>query len=423
MVATVRILIPLLVVGLLLASEIVRAAPERIPCLTGIQKNRAVRMIRYNLPADCDPTFIPAPGELFLCPTSASRRRAERMIRFGMTPLCAPRTSSLPSSSSSSSSTSSVSSLSSSSSASSILDTRDTTLRSQILLLGETTPVLGAASFFIEEEPIDARKFSITFTGSTPSIRSLLVYDDTSKFLGRATLLSGNTYRLTVAPETFSIGKRESRGIYVRGELAPYLSGGVSGEDIKISSVSLEAVGVWSSETYTKTSTEDFPHRFFAARGAIVSVGNALGASAPLVAGTDRTLGSFTFTARTSDSSARVDLTDLSFTLSTSGGASVSNVALLTEGIPDRHSCSVVSSTITCSSIPATFGSLAAPRTLTLRGDISAPSDDASVRVSLGSQGTPTSAGSVTWTDGTTSFTWLPLPNAGSIVDGTYWSN
>jgi hypothetical protein len=270
---------------------------------------------------------------------------------------------------------------------------------------------------------LDVREISVTFTGTTPSIGSLLIYDDTKRYLGRATYTTGNTYRLTLTSGMFEIGRRVEKSIYVRADLSQFLNGGVSDEDIQISSVTLGATGVWTSETYSTTSTSTFPYRFVTARGVITSVANALSSSAPLSTGVDRVLGSFTFTGRKTDPSARVDLTDLTFTLGTSGGVSLTNVALLTEGIPDRHSCTVVSSTITCSGIPATFGSLDSPRTLTLRGDITATdTSNASLQVSLNQQGTPTSAGAVTWTDGTSSFTWLPLPNSSSIVSGTHFS-
>lgn len=327
-------------------------------------------------------------------------------------------------------SSSSSSSMSSSSSSVSHLPRdplSDTTIRSQFILLGETSPVLGSAKFFIEEEPLDVTAISVNLVSDVPTVQSLLVYDDDRGYLGRATLNTSTSstnrnYRLEVPVGLFAVGKREERSVYFRAQLSSKDAGGMGGQTLQISNVTVEGDGAWSNRGYIRQSSGGNAFVVFVtARSQITSVSNAGQATAPLITGTNQLLGSFTFTGRKSDSSAKINVTDLVIQIEQTGQVTLSNVRIGTPGIADRMSCLVSGSLITCSDIPESFGSLTDdPRTVTVYGDITAvDTAHASLRLTLNESGSSSSAGSVTWTDGTSVFTWLGMDSP--VAMGTYY--
>lgn len=337
--------------------------------------------------------------------------------------------SSVSSSMSSSRSSSSSSMPSSSSSVGSVrpMDPiADTTIRSQFLLLGETGPVIGAAKIFIEEEPIDLTAVSINITAQVQGVQSLLVYDDDQRYLGRATLNTAATtnrnYRLTISPGTFEVGKREERTIYFRPQISPFQSGGEAGHVVQIANVAVEGNGVWSSRNYTKqTSGSDTFVQFVTSRSTITSVKNEGQTEGPLVTSTNQLLGTYTFTGRRSDQSAHIDLTSLNFTVEQTGDISLQNVRLVSVGVPEGYSCTVTSAVVGCSGIPDLYGSLTdAPRTLKLYGDVIASGAlHASLRLTLNEAGDPQNAGAISWSDGSTTYSWVAIDSP--VVSGTNW--
>lgn len=326
----------------------------------------------------------------------------------------------------SSSSAGGISSSASSASSSNATDQADTTIRSQFLLLGEKSSVIGAAKIFIEEEPLDLTAVSVNVTSEVPSVQSLLVYDDDKRYLGRATLnavsSTNRNYRLTLAPGTFQVGKREERSLYFRAQLSPFQSAGEAGHIVQISNVVVEGNGVWSSRKYTKPSPgSDTFLQFVTSRSMITKVKNGLDPSGALVAGTNELLASFTFEGRKTDSSAHIDLTGLVFQIEQTGNVTLRNVRLRTKDLFDGLPCTVTSSTVTCSAIPSLLGSLTdGPRVVQLYGDVAASGDlHASLRLTLNEPGDPQHAGSVTWSDGSTSYSWVPFD--GPVASGTNW--
>ncbi len=303
----------------------------------------------------------------------------------------------------------------------------DTAVRSQFLLLGEVTPVLGAVSVFLQEEPLLVTTIKVNIAAEASAVQSFLVYDDDRRFLGTANLDSSastnRTYTLSLSRTPFQIGQREQRSFYVRARLSVRDSGGQGNQTVQISTIVVLGNGEWSSHAYSKTSSDVAFPVFVTSRSTILSIANAGPVSAGLMAGPNRTLGSFTFIGRRSDATAHMDVTDLTFALSTTGGVSLQSVMLGADGTTDRVPCLVNASTITCSDIPDTFGSLSdGPRMITLYGTVTTVADvvHGSYRLSLMEAGTSSMAGSVTWFDGTTTFTWVAL--SGVMPDGTYYS-
>lgn len=336
-------------------------------------------------------------------------------------------------SSSSSVSSSSSSGQTSSSSSSSSFPNRaldpltDSVVRSQFVLLGETSAMIGAAKFFIEEEPLDVTAISVNLVSDVATVQSLLVYDDDRRYLGRATLNTATSstnrnYRLEIPVGMFTVGKREDRSVYFRAQLASKDAGGIGQQSVQISNVTVQGNGGWSNRAYTKQSagSDVFPV-FVTSRSTIVSVANAGQANAALVTGTNQQIGMFTFTGRKTDSSAKINLTDLVFQIEQTGQVTLSNVKIGTPGIPDRTSCLVSGSLATCDNIPESLGSMTdLPRTITVYGDVTAGDTmHASLRLTLNESGSSSTDGSVTWTDGTSIFTWVAVDSP--VVLGTYY--
>ena len=370
-----------------------------------------------------------------------ARKRGEldELLALELNPLAMTLAAESSSSSSSSSSLSSLSS-SSSSSSSTTLSVSSSSSSSvamdpnlndddspDFLLLGTTSSVLGAAKIFSNTEPIDVNTITITFTTNVSGyLDHLMVYDQDAIILGKATqdstVSGGATYRLQLKTKNVQVPYRDDYSFYVRPVLRPFDVGGESGKAVQVSSFTVEGDGAWSNRTYTKSSSDTFSV-FQTARSRIDFVGNADISAAPLIAGPDLELGSFRFEGIVGDSRADLRVTDLVFQIEQVGGVTVSNVTLSADATSQEMLCSVASSTITCSSIDPVYGSLEdRSRVITLYGDVSIPSDaeKSALRLSLNQPGDISNAGSVTWTDGTTTFSWVQFSSP--VVRGTYYN-
>jgi hypothetical protein len=334
------------------------------------------------------------------------------------------------SSSSVSSVNSSIQSSSSSVSSSSVSVTYDTHESTDItrnfVLLGEVSSILGSVSIFSNAEPINVDRISIILSNSVNSIDSLLVYDENSVFIGRATLdysiSGGKTYVLSIRTNPINLSKRESFSIYVRGRAKSYDSGGVSGEIFSVSSVKVEGDGEWSNNPYSETLTDSFPE-FQTSRSVILFAANADDQNGFLISGSSQNIGSFTLGGRITDGNADIDISKLTFQIESAGGVSISNVQLGADGTNDRLDCSIASTEVICDGISSALGSLEdSDREITLYGDVSVPQTigNKSLRLTLNQTGSIGSPGSVIWTDGTTTFDWVSLPNP--VARGTYFT-
>ncbi len=301
----------------------------------------------------------------------------------------------------------------------------DASTRPRFLLLGATSHVLGAASVFSEAEPLDVRDLFVVLADAVQSISFFKVYDHDARLLGNAhldTSLGTKTYRLPLQPQQLVIGKEESFSFYARAVTKSNDSGGVSGEEVQIDMFTVEGDGSWSNRAYSQSTTETFP-TFETARSVFTGIANAGPASDALMAGPGQEIAEFEFQGQRGDPSASLEITDLTFRIEQTGTVTLSNVELSAEDASDRHSCSATASEVTCSSIPARFGAVDGDtRLLRLFGDVSIPSgtSSASLRLTLNDAGSVSSAGSITWTDGDTSFSWVPFESP--VARGTYFS-
>ncbi len=297
----------------------------------------------------------------------------------------------------------------------------DLSIRSRFLVTGEVSPVIGAADFFSNNEPIDVRKVVITLATDAPSVDSLLVYDDSGRSLGRATRGSNTfIYTLTVPSGTFTLPRREERGVYVRAQIASRDAGGKSGEEVTISTIYVEGVGEWSNESNGESSTESF-QTFETSYALLTRIANAGANETALSAGEDRLVGTFTFEGRRADGEADLRLNVIDFQIE-SAGVTLSDVRLRAEGADADTLCTVSSGVATCNAISETNGGLrGGPKTIRAYADVSIASGYANpfVRLTIGDPGTPFAAGDITWTDGSTTFTWVPYD--APVVRGTLY--
>jgi hypothetical protein len=339
--------------------------------------------------------------------TRISRRtRQNDFLRQQSSRNAASSRSSLPRASSSSSSAASQGS-----SAPSAYDPRmDTAVRSDILLLGEVTPILAGVSAFSNQEPIDVTEIEVDMSTSATSLSQMLVYDETGRFLGNATKSGGNF--VARLPDNFlQLPYRKEMSFYVRGRLKTKDSGGISGEDVLVNSITIRGNGAWSSEERATTSTETFVS-FQTARARIAKIENVGGTDAILVGGNNQLLGSFKFSATESDSAAEARLTDLHFTVESYGGVTLANPVLRVQGVPEAFTCTLASSVINCDSLPDEYGTIdMTPLTLRVYADVTVPTsnNDMFVRLTLNDPGTTSSDGAIEWTDGASNFGWVPF--------------
>lgn len=316
----------------------------------------------------------------------------------------------------SSSSVFSSSSRNSSSFASSLLprDVPAPVIRSNLLLLGQKTDVVGAVSIFAETEPMDVRTLRLTLSPNV-SVESVLFYDGDGVFLGYGSLSASapqHEYTLTLPSNVLTIDQRETQKIYARLRLLPAQGGGVSGEALSVQSFLLEARGIWSSELYVRSTTEHFVP-FETARARISSVASVGAKSGALFSGPGQTIGSFLFRTDTSDSTAKPALMQLRFTLQKSPAVSVTDISIGDVDGSLRLPCSISAGIVICDNL-SSFGIIGnAGLRLDLHGSVVVASDvsSATFRLSLSESGTPFEEGSMMWTDGEGEFSWVGLPS------------
>ncbi len=292
----------------------------------------------------------------------------------------------------------------------------NTVVHQQFLPLGEVSPVLAGASVFSESQPLDVTSVVIRVT-DTDSVDSMIVYDQDTRLLGRAfldILQQGSfaEFRLPLKRGKLTIPKGEDFSFYVRAVMKSSEKGGVSGEAVQVLRVGLEGNGAWNNKNQSVFSTDTFPV-FQTAKAVITEISNPESDRNFLIAGRQLRMGSFRFAGRMAEGADTADLlvTELRFQLNLNGGVTVANVHIGSDGSEDRSSCDVVGSEVTCASLPASIGTFEdRPRILTLYGDISIPSSasSAALQLSLNEPGSVQTAGPIRWTDGTSTFHWVP---------------
>lgn len=320
--------------------------------------------------------------------------------------------------SSASSSSSSGSSVSSASSASgSVSGLPVLPVRSHFLMLGERSEPIAAFTLFADQEAMFMRSATVVLERKITSIESMYLVDENGVEIGLLTLdhlydQNDKTWRgaFPVA-NAYRIPKEEQRILAVEVRMKDRNSGGSSDQLVEVNSLRLSAQGEDSSATYdSNANTIVFPQHQ-TVQGHMTSVKNAGPATDPLPIGTSQVIGAFTF-AGTHLSGGDLALNQLQFQLSRSADVTTTNFQLGSADSPALWPCSVNGDTVSCSSIPASVGTLAgSPRTLRLFADVSLVpgAQNAFLQVTLNQPGGPGVDGAVHWTDGSATFTWTEL--------------
>lgn len=297
----------------------------------------------------------------------------------------------------------------------------DATLRSNFLLLSETSPVMAGVRVFSQHEPISVTKITVQLLAEAPSVESFLIYDQDQLLLGTATQVSGfyGRYAVTLPVGVLSAPKKVPVSLYARARVKPHSRGGWSAESVQVSSVTVEGTGDWSgSTTYVEATTETFPG-FETARGMPTVIRNNSIANSVLSVGTNKLLAEFRFEGRKTDEEATIRLTSLRFIIESDSTVTLSNARLRVEGLDTPYDCTVASGAVTCSSLPASIGSLDSPRVIRVFGDVAVTGGAQSpfLRLTLNDPGSISASGDISWTDGEANFSWVPFEQP--VASGT----
>ncbi len=291
-------------------------------------------------------------------------------------------------------------------------------VRSRILVLGETGPIAGTIKLNPQDEPVEVREIRLTLSAAVDSLSSFEVFDELGFVLGSATRnlslsSSGNVYTLSLSPDqAYFIDKNDEVIVAFRPRLKDDNSGGESGEDLQISGVMVTAIGQWSSRTNLVTTTGPDFKAHQTALTTIMEISRVGEENGVFATGSERLLGSFFFdTADVADGDAEPRLLEIIFSLSHSSQVTVSNAVLRDSIGGTETDCTVSSSEITCSSIPEDVGSIEGGRELSLYADVdlSGSINNPFLQLDINRPGGPSSAGDITWTDGESTFTWVPF--------------
>ena len=299
---------------------------------------------------------------------------------------------------------------------------------SKILVLGESDRIIGSIELNPRNEPIQVREIQITLSAAANSLTAIEIFDELGFELGSATVdltasANGDIFTMSLSPKNaYHISEDDEVVIGFRARLKSEDEGGASGESVQISDVDITAIGYWTSrEVSVTTEGPDFKEHVTALTTIddIQAIGKKTGTFS---LGSEKLIGSFRFAAKqVSDADADPRITDITFSVSTPSEVTIENPILRDPIAGTEANCTFASLEITCSSIPSNIGSIDAPRDLSVYADVSLGDThpDPFLQLEINDPGGPSGGGSVTWTDGTTSFSWVPFGQP--VARGTSW--
>ncbi|MBI5794152.1 S-layer homology domain-containing protein [Candidatus Uhrbacteria bacterium] len=323
------------------------------------------------------------------------------------------------SSSTSSSSSSSSSSLSSSISSSSSQQSAPLfPARSNLLLIGRTTPILFDGVFESTGEPAVLRSAQITLEREITSIESISLIDGSGAVVGEMALDISNNNDHTRWVGNFGTGnyilpKDKTIILGLRAVLRDRAHQGGSKEMFEIADAG--AFFLFAEGTDSHTLRQLFPaspHYPFSetVQARIESVTGTLPSQGTLTVGTNREIASFWF-GGTILTGATLQLQALNFHLA-SHGVTVTGWRIGGPAEVQQQPCGLdnFTNTIDCPIIPEDFKTVGnTDRVISLYADVSVPpgSTDSTLQVSFTQNGTIGMNGDVWWSDGAGSYRWL----------------
>lgn len=338
----------------------------------------------------------------------------------------------------SSSSSSSVSSISSHSSFSSSSATSNSSAssaisslpafpsRSQFLVAGQRSKPIAGNTFFANLEPMYVERATVKLENARDTIDTMFIIDADGTQLGQLSMdkvfdNDEKTWRGSFVSKSYRIEKSQQKTLGVEVRMKERNKGGTSEEMVEVDQFTISTTGEWTNESTTSgVVTTPYP-KHQTSMGRITSVTNAMESDGILPLGPGQLLGAFAI-AGTAVEGVTLRTEHLEFQLSKAALVNVANWQL---GIPEsneRHSCSVSGSVVSCSSIPASLGTLGGgSRTFRLYGDtsLSNGATDKNLQISLNLSGNLETIGAVRWTDGSGHFNWVELEQP--LARGTAW--
>ena len=249
---------------------------------------------------------------------------------------------------------------------------------------------------------------------------SLAIFTEDRRLIGYASYdpsdTDGAVYKLTVQPGSLEIPRNVVTKIYVRPQLLTRDQGGLGGESLQIMSIVVRGNGVWSSAAYVKQSYGTYLP-FLIARGRIADVRTLSDERGTLLLGEAQELARFRFLAERGDPGASITIRSLTFSVGRSGDVMIDHPVLRVLGSSQVFSCAFISSALLrCDGLNIALSSMDEGQTVVeLDADLRGSSGQRqSVQLSLNDRGTPDRDGGIIWSDGTSTFGWVPLNDPAS---------
>jgi len=267
---------------------------------------------------------------------------------------------------------------------------------------GETAHIAAVqVKFFAEARSV--KRFELTtLTGSVVAVLKQRTTNDTSDYK--------QIYEVQLNPDQqYAIPADTDVPLVLRALVRGIDDNGFSDELLEVRSFIITIFGDRSNETKSIVTPTPFP-KHQVAFGRLARIERVSPENGVLASGTGVVVSAFGFTADVIPEKT-LSLTQLIFTLQRSGGFSVQNWRIGQQGSSLEVPCtSGQDSTLTCSNLADVIGVLkAGAAILELRADIAVPRDSGihTLQVSLMQPGSPSSLGSVQWTDQSGSFRWV----------------
>ncbi|MFA5799383.1 MAG: S-layer homology domain-containing protein [Candidatus Peribacteraceae bacterium] len=268
--------------------------------------------------------------------------------------------------------------------------------------VGETAHIAAVqVKFFAEARSV--KRFELTtLTGSVVAVLKQRTTNDTSDYK--------QIYEAQInANEQVQIPADTDVPLVLRALVRGIDDNGFSDELLEVRSFIITFIGDQSNETKSVVTPPPFP-KHQVAFGRLARIERISPENEVLASGTGVVVSAFGFTADVIPEKT-LSLTQLIFTLQRSGDFSVQNWRIGRQGSSLEVPCtSGQDSTLTCSNLSDVIGVMkAGVAILELRADIAVPRDSVShmLQTSLIDPGSPSSLGSVQWTDQSGEFRWV----------------
>jgi hypothetical protein len=327
-----------------------------------------------------------------------------------------PSSSSSSSSSvSSESSSSSVSTSSSSSSRSSSSSSALYPAKSSFLLTGERSPLVLGGTVTSDTETSVLRMVRIVLRRKVTSLDKAYLVDANGTVIAEMKLVTNNVeadrmWEAAVPESTYAFVANTPTKVGVMFDLFAKGSGGGSNQLVEIESFQIQTEGITSGNTkYLLPDSQVYPvHQ--TAFGRMIGAVSASPASGSVQAGAQRMIASLRLTSDTATGGV-VSVQGLELT-ATLADVSLSNVRIGDATLGRLADCGIQrleQMVITCDAMPEGFGTVSpAGLTVNVYADLSLTgANNGSLNLTFNDRGRIGDSGSLTWTDGASSFTWL----------------